>query len=38
MKSVSGNERGFIPMIICILIVIGAIIYFAYQQVASAQQ
>lgn len=34
MKSISKNQAGFIPMMICILLVIAAIIYFAYTRVA----
>jgi hypothetical protein len=36
MKSISRNQQGFIPMIICILLVIAVIIYLAYKQVAGA--
>lgn len=32
------NSAGFIPMIICIILVIVGVLYFAYTRVAQAQQ
>jgi len=38
MKNLKHNEQGLIPLLLCILFVIGTIIYFTYLQVAKAQQ
>lgn len=38
MRKLTQNEAGFIPMMISILVIIIAIIYFAWTQVAKAQQ
>jgi sorbitol-specific phosphotransferase system component IIC len=37
MANLKRNESGLIPLLICVLLVIGAIIYFAYIRVAQAQ-
>jgi hypothetical protein len=37
MKKLKTSQAGFIPMMICILAVIVAIIYFAYHHVQQAQ-
>jgi hypothetical protein len=35
MKHRKLNQDGFIPMIICILVIVGLVIYFAFRQVAA---
>ena len=32
------NQKGFIPMLILLVIVIGAVIWFVYERVAQAQK
>jgi hypothetical protein len=36
MKKLTPDQRGFIPMLICILLVIGAIIYVAFTRVLNS--
>lgn len=38
MNKLKQNSAGFIPMIICIILVIVGVLYFAYTRVAQAQQ
>ena len=37
MKRLIPNQQGLIPILICILLVLAAVIYVAYQRVASVQ-
>jgi len=37
MKSLKHNEQGFVTMIITILIILSAVIFFTYMRVAQAQ-
>lgn len=38
MHKLKQNSQGLIPMMICIILVIIAVLYFAYSRVAQAQQ
>ncbi len=37
MKKLMPNQEGFIPMMICIVLIIAAIVYLCYHVVAKAQ-
>lgn len=38
MQKQSQNQNGFITMIVCILVIIVAVLYFSYQHVAQVQK
>jgi len=37
MAKLKNNQNGFIPMIICLILIIVGVLYFAYHHVAQAQ-
>lgn len=37
MRKLQGNQSGFIPMLICLFLIVVAVLYFAYQHVQHAQ-
>lgn len=38
MRNLKQNQNGFIPMIICLILIIVAVLYFAYHHVAQVQR
>jgi len=37
MRALRNNQSGFIPMLICLFVVIVAVLYFSYHYVSKAQ-
>lgn len=37
MRKLSQNQNGFIPLILCLILLIAAVVFISYQHVAQAQ-
>ncbi len=37
MRSLKNDQNGFVPMLICLVLIIAAVLYFSYEHVVRAQ-